>query len=96
MSISAHDDAAGDVTVAFDRRAVGRRRGERCDARLLSRGGSVEAEGFLEDVVEEGEGVDGAGGWKTVVVSIIGSVVIVPGIDDRRAKGEQFIAEAFL
>ena len=100
VRVGADDDAAWDVAVAIDSRAGGRM--GRGDARLLGRRGGVETEGFLEDVVEEGEGVEGAGGGETMVavrrVFVGGDSVGIPvsRVEDRRVKGEEFGAETIL
>ena len=99
VRVGADDDAAGDIAVAVNSRAGGRM--GRGDARLLGWRGGVEAEGFLEDVVEEGEGVDGAGGGETMAVRRVfvgGDSVGTPisRVDDRRVKGEEFGAETIL
>ena len=97
VRISAHLDAARDPAVAVDGGAVG---GERGDARLRSQASRVETEGFLEDVVEEREGVDGARGGEEagVLVRGVSGVVVATAswVDDRRAEGEEFAAETVL
>ena len=92
VRVSADADAARDVAVAINGSAGG---GERGDARLLGWAGGVEAEGFLEDVVEEGEGVDGARGGETLGHVCVGGVVGC-WVDDRRAESEEFAAETVL
>ena len=92
VRVRADPDAARDLAVALDGRAVGRERGE---ARLLGWRGGVETEGFLEDVVEEGKGVDGARGGETPSRVCVGSVVRCR-VERRRAEGEEFAAETVL
>ena len=57
VRVRADSDAAWDIAVAVDGRAVWREGGE---TRLLRWSGGVESHSLVEDVVEEGEGVDGA------------------------------------
>ena len=93
VRVSADADAARYVAVAVNGGAGG---GERGDARLLGWAGGVETEGFLEDVVEEGEGVDGARGRETLGHVCVGGGVVGCWVDDRRAEGEEFAAETVL
>ena len=94
VGIGADADSSWNVGVTLDGGTGGRKGG---DARLLSGRGGVKTEGFRQDVVEEGERVDGArGGQETLVPAVCVGGVVAYRVDDWRGEGEEFGAETVL
>ena len=92
VRVSADPDATWYVAIALDGGAGGSEGGE---TRLLGWGGGVETESFLKDIVEEGEGVDGARGRETAGETRVASVNTCR-VDNWRAESEKFAAETVL